>query len=108
MALNDPRTIPYKFRVFEYEHIAWLVDLSEHQFPCTATPHVYCEPLYYLDDDGRCEDVMPDAGLFTLDHMHALVLHELDWLDPGWTTAETDETDAWDVAREEANANHLI
>ena len=104
MGLNKSREIPFDFRVFGMDGIAWLVDWSERVYPCTATPHVYCEALYYLDGE---DDYLPLGSHFLERDMKGRELHEVD-LDPDDTSIDSNEHDAWDCAREEACANHII
>jgi hypothetical protein len=104
--LNAPRTIPYEFRVFALDDVAWLFDESSRTYPCTATPHVYAEPLYWLD--GECDELLPDAALFGASAVEALTTAPIDGLDQDGVSIETEESVAWDAAREEANANHRI
>lgn len=104
MTLNAPRTIPFDFRVFELDGIVWLFDDSSREYPCTATPHVYCEPLYCLDDsdlDGL------DGGLMLASQVQALETVQVP-LDSDATAPEVSDREAWDAAREEALANYLI
>lgn len=101
--LNDPRAIDYQFRVFLREDIVWLYDEASRTYPCTATPHIYAEPLY--DVDG--EDISGcSPGYFSVSR----------GADPAIAGSamvvsypkETTEYEAWDDAREEAHANHRI
>lgn len=105
MALNDPRAIPYAFRVFALDGVAWLYDDSSRSYPCTATAHIYAEPLYWLD--GECEEVLPDGALFLARDVETFDTLPLD-LDEDDVAVETQEQAAWDAAREEACANCRI
>lgn len=102
--LNAPRAIPFDFRVFALDGVAWLYDDSSRSYPCTATPHVYAEPLYWLD--GDCDEVLPDGALFTASIVEALDTVPIDMDDD--VAIETEEQAAWDAAREEACANCRI
>lgn len=104
VSLNKDRTIRFDFRVFALDGIAWLVDWSERTYPCTTTPHVYCEALYYLDGD---DDYLPDGSLFRASDIKESDLHGVD-LDPDDTSITTTEREAWDSAREEACGNCLV
>ena len=100
--MNETRTVPYDFRVFEMDGVVWLYDESSRTYPCTSTPHVYAEPLYACDGS----DIWPlDPGLFA-------VARGADPAFPGEAVmvipAEEEEREAWDDARGEAQANHLI
>lgn len=88
--LNAPRQIPYEFHVFEWDGMVWLFDQSERQFPCTAVPHIYAEPLYWVDSE--CDEPLRDGGLFLDDYQ----------------APDVPDQEAWDAAREEAHANHRI
>ena len=103
--LNQPRTIPYQFRVFQVDDIAWLTDMSEVTYPCTATPHLYCEALYTLSDSD--DYYLPDPSLFLERDVASRALHEVT-LHTDDELPETDSKTAWDAAREAANQNHLV
>jgi len=103
MSLNAKREIPFDFRVFEMEGTVWLVDWSERTYPCSTRPHNFCEPLYDLDG----EDYDHDPAYLLSSELDGLELIELD-LDPDDVGADTDEQEAWDTAREEAQGNHRI
>lgn len=111
MALNEPRKIPYDFRVFEQEGVAWLFDDSERQYPCTATPHVYAEPLYYTDREpssNGCDDPLPDPCLFLASDVARREHEKIDNLDADDVCPAADPQEAWDAARDEACANHRV
>lgn len=99
--LNAPRTIPYSFKVVELEGIVWLFDDSSRWFPCTATPHIYGEPLYSIADS---EDDLSwlDVALFTEEIVAKAKQVR------GEYPADMSEKDAWEAAREEAHANHIL
>jgi len=102
--LNQPRKTAYQFRVFQAADIAWLTDVSEVTYPCTATPHLYCEALYSLSDS---DDYLPDDALFLERDVASRTLHEVT-LHTDDALPETDSKTAWDAAREAANQNHLV
>lgn len=101
--LNSERTIPYAFRVFESDGIVWLFDDSARDFPCTATPHVYAEPLYALDDDL----LDYDGAYFLARDVERMETFPVP-LDADDTAPDVAEKEAWDAAREEAQANIII
>jgi hypothetical protein len=102
--LNAPRDIPYEFAVFERGGIVYLVDLSERTYPCTATPHYYCEPLY--DTDHGDEDLGGPAYFLTSDIDGIGTIHVP--MDEGNIVVGVLRTVAWATAREEATGNCLI
>jgi len=102
MALNDPRTIPYEFRVFRCDGWIWLYDNSSRSYPCTATPHVWAEALYA--DDGR-DEYHPDGSLFTAAQVEGFEQAAIDRLDPEDIAPNVSERDAWDTASEAACAD---
>ncbi len=134
--LNGPRAIPYDFRVIEWDHEVLLIDASEHTYPCSTRPHFYFESLYSLPPsrgDGchvpDCEGVVEENeweesfcpvcgceydGLSVIEPGLVLVsVVDLDKaikveLDSEHTHAGVSEREAWDAAREEANANHYL
>lgn len=102
MALNDPRTIPYDFRVVACDGLAWLIDDSERTYLCEATPSIYATPLYALDSSDI--DIGDATYLREAQVRDAIPLE----LDPEDIAADVDEVEAWDTAREEAHANHVL
>jgi hypothetical protein len=134
--LNAPRTVPYKFQVVEFDGIAWLFDNSTRTYICDRVPKILMEPLYatcpsedqecpkclagtigYENGEAVCrgecgstwvEDISglePDYfGEFSI---HGLTCYHVP-LDDEYITPDIDEKEAWDDAREEAHANHLI
>ena len=106
--LNEPRKLPYDFCVFLFDGIIYLVDKSEITYPCSTRAHYWCEPLYW--ENGAFNDLgeeLPDPCYILEsdideDEMISLQLDEDD-VDPS-----VDESEAWDLAREEAHSNHLI
>tara|TARA_R100001244_G_scaffold92856_1_gene70001 strand:- start:66 stop:386 length:321 start_codon:yes stop_codon:yes gene_type:complete len=106
MALNDKREIPYNFRVFRLHGVAWLCDWSARTYPCTTRPHLYCEGLY-LTNEKLLE--VPEWTYFRESTLigEDLPKHLVD-LDPEDTAFDVSEEDAWDAAREEAQANHYV
>ena len=100
MALNDPRTIDYDFKVFIANGWVWLFDDSERTYPCSTRAHVWAEPVYSQDDDDLD---YPDGGYFLATGVEREAVEVL-------TIDHTEETEAtaWDDAREEANANHRL
>ena len=117
--LNAPRTIPYAFRVFEREGWAWLYDESERTYCCSFQPSIYAEPLYPVPPKGCVDpeaydqdayDCPPEAGYFGTSRgadpaITGSIAIDLDSED---VAPDVSEHDAWDLAREEANANHRI
>jgi hypothetical protein len=111
VALNAPRTIPYAFRVVEYDGAAWLFDDSSRTFICSFQPTIFMEPLYplALTDEEHEEWYMshPDADYFdarTIERLPSVPV-------PLWEddiTPDVEEKIAWDTAREAAQANHLL
>lgn len=104
MSLNAPREIPFEFQVFALDEIAWLVDMSTRTYACSATPLAFCEPIYWLD--GEVDDILPDAGYFDMRMIEGLEKHPVPWEDD--PNLWENEHLAWDEAREEAHANHLV
>ena len=104
MALNAPRNVDYDFRVFEHEGIVYLYDESAREYPCTAAPHIYAEPLYAQDGsdiDGA------EPGLWRVAFRDKTPAMDgsapVDFVDKA-----IDEHEAWAEAREEAHANHRL
>lgn len=123
MALNDPRTIPYAFRVVELDGWVWLYDDSSRTYICSPTPTIFMEPLYpcpvppageewtdeqYERAHSDAYDSVPEADYWGADTIERLESIAIDNLDPDDTAPDTDEKTAWDAAREEANANCRI
>jgi len=108
MALNDPRTQDYNFKVFEDWGWVWLFDDSERTYPCTTRPHIWAEPVYPLcnteEEQYEAEGNPPDGGYYLSSAVGQMETIEVLVVDH---TEECDKT-AWDDAREEANANHPI
>ena len=102
--LNAPRDLPFAFRVVAFDGVAWLYDDSSRTYPCTATPHIYMEPLYAI---GHEDVYLPDAGLFRACDIESRPSHEVP-LDSEYTAIDAAPVSAWDAAREEAQANCLI
>jgi hypothetical protein len=100
MALNDPRTIPYNFRVFAFDGWCWLYDDSERTYICSATPMIYAESLYPLGDDDDAYDYRPDPDYFGASDIERMESFEI-----GTAPEDEDRESAWDDAREEANGN---
>lgn len=114
--LNAPREIPYEFRVFRLDSYVWLFDASSRSFPCTAVPHIYAEPLYGICEEicddpdectGDCLTLPETSGLFLARDVEKRESFAVE-LDDEYTNPKADEREAWEVAREEANANHRI
>jgi hypothetical protein len=41
--MNEPRTIPYDFKAARLEGELIVFDDSAREYPCAATPHIWCE-----------------------------------------------------------------
>ena len=107
MALNEPRFIPYEFRVFEFDGLVWLYDASERTYPCTATPHIYAEPLYcnmpeHAESGCDCS-AFGEGALFQERDVDAFKSFAVCTI-----AASVPEREAWDDAREDANGNCRI
>jgi len=100
MALNEPRKIPFDFRVVEFDGYVWLYDNSERSYLCSAQPTIWLEPLYEVDGDSEDypDPCYVDAGAKCFEGSQKVLNAE----------AEEDPKDAWDSAREEAQANHIL
>lgn len=136
MALNDPRTIPYDFRVLLFNNEVFLYDDSSRTYPCSTTPHVYIEALYSIrpevgsecplckcgtvqgswDEDPRCAGECgtvfdglswSEPGYLTEAQLSRCVQEPV-LLDPEDVAADVPRKDAWDAAREAAQANHCL
>ena len=134
--LNAPREIPYEFRVVLHDFVVWLYDDSERTYCCTATPSVWMEALYhFLPEEGaECPGCKSGTISYNEDRDEAactgecgsiwgLELPDPDYFSEGALQSEQNRAvplapdevafdvpkkDAWDSAREAANANHLI
>ena len=106
MALNDPREIPYEFRVVAFDDWAWLYDNSERTFICDTWPKIYMEALYALEE-GEHELYPPEPNYFHAHSIEALESFPLE-LESEEVRADVERQEAWDTAREEANANHVL
>ena len=111
MALNDPRTIPFAFRVVALDGCVWLYDDSSRTYACSSSPLIWAEPLYTLDldedDDGA--ELLPDPNYWAASTIEQLDSEPLDLdLDPDDISPDTCERYAWDAAREAAHADHRI
>lgn len=104
MALNDKREIPYNFRVFKLHGVAWLCDWSTRAYPCTSTPHIFCEGLYFTNNDMAD---LPECTYFRESTLVGLDAPVLD-LDPDDIAFDVPEETAWDAARGEAQSNHYV
>ena len=102
MTLNAPRTLPFAFRVVEIDGWAWLFDDSERTYICSANPTIWAEPLYSID--GDYEEEYPESSYFGASDPAFAKAEEV----PVEFGADADDVEAWDDAREEANANHVI
>lgn len=136
MALNDIRTIPYNFRVLLFDNEVFLYDDSSRTYPGSTTPHVYIEALYsvvpevgsecpvckcgtvqgYDGEDPYCAgecgavfDGLPwsEPGYLTEAQLSRCVQEPVP-LDPEDVAADVPWLDAWDAAREAAQANHCL
>jgi hypothetical protein len=100
--MNEPRTIPYAFRVVEIDGLVWLYDDSERTYICSQIPMVYCEALGAVDSDD--ESYYPDADYFAASEVTRHPWREV----PVTLGVDVTHDEAWDVAREEATANSLL
>lgn len=101
MALNAPRAAPYEFRTFMLDGWLWIYDASARVYPCTATAHVYAEPITRGGpEDDEEEFSYPDPILLLARDVDMIRTDECLIVD-----ADEPETDAWDAAREEAQGN---
>ncbi len=91
MGLNDPREIPYEFRTFQFDGEAWLVDWSSRSYPCTATPHVWAQPV---TDRGHVNGALFIAS--TVERRYGL--SPVEGIDPDDLGADVAEDVAWDAA----------
>lgn len=105
--LNAPREIPYEFKVFELDEVVWLFDESSRSFPCTAVPHIYAEPLYWTNQDYDGEPMPLDGSLFRARDVEKLASQSVELWDED-ISPDIPDQEAWDSAREEAQANHYI
>jgi len=102
---EEERTLPYRFRVFEYDETVWLYDANERMHPCTAVPHYDAVPLY---DTGQGDGMTQrEPGMFLAKNVDrytsvAVELHDEE------VAPDVPRPAAWDAAREEANANHYL
>jgi len=104
MALNDPRTIPYAFRVVEIDGEVYLYDDSSRTYCCSATPAIFVEHLY-----GLTEEWAEDPYYFDPSYFDARTIERLESIPvPVDCPADMTEEEAWDAAREEARGNCLI
>ena len=99
--MNEPRTTPFEFRVFIADRIVWLFDDSERTYLCSTQPSIYAEPLYALN--GEDLEIGVEADYFS-----ARTIAQLETTPIDTYAADTDDKEAWDDAREEANANHRL
>ncbi len=100
--LNQARTVPYDFRVFERDGAVWLFDNSCRTYICSSEPTIWAEPLYWVD--GECDDILHDSGYFAARAIDVENCPKIE-LDVGM---DAPEKETWDDAREEAHANHRI
>ena len=103
--LNQPRAVPYDFQVVAIDGWAWLFDDSERTYICSQTPMIWLEPLY--SEEGDDYDYPPDSTYYPAAFVKSQTCVGVD-VDPDYIGADVDHREAWDAAREEANANHLI
>ena len=102
--LNAPREIDYDFRVVEFCQWVWLYDDSERIFPCTSTPHVHIEALYWNGDEDDDPGYLPEPGVLTVAQLKDLPTGDI----PVECPMTMKYREAWDEAREEASANHQL
>lgn len=117
--LNASRDIPYQFKVVLFDEWVWLYDDSVRTYIASSTPTMYLEPLYYvgpariLEGDDEAEEPPDWDGPYPdPTYLSAYSFGELETadvsLDEEWTAPTCPEADAWDAAREEARANHIL
>lgn len=132
--LNAPRELPYDFHVVAIDGEVWLYDKSEHVHACSLTPCYDMEPLYALGVEAGDECSLCHHGLIqdedppTCGGLCGTVFDGLAWsepclrnvrevlrlesikveLDNEYISPSVPRREAWDAAREEANANHLL
>ena len=104
MALNAPRTIPFDFRVVEWDGWIWLFDDSERTYICSAQPMIWIAPLYPVEQDDDSGFEYPDPDYISASDEAFAKAGKV----PVEFGADADSTEAWDDAREEANANYLL
>jgi hypothetical protein len=102
--LNAPREIPYDFRVTEKDGWAWLFDDSSRTYACSATPLIYCEALYAVDEDDDWDGTYPDPGYWAASDIDVKSAPKV----PVSCAHGVPRQDAWDLASEEAQANCLL
>lgn len=102
---NEPREIPYEFRVVAFDNWCWLYDASERTFACSATPLHSLVPLYPLFDPEEWSE--PDPILVSVSTIAALDTRPVP-LAAEYTAADVSEDSAWEAAHEEACANCIL
>ena len=105
MALNDPRTQLYAFKIFEANGVVHLFDDSTRDYLCSAEACIWVEPIYWVD--GECENVLPETGYWSARKVARLVVLTVPLHDDDIGIGVPEEM-AWDAAREEAHANHQL
>lgn len=125
MALNQPRSIPYAFRVCEFDGWVWLYDDSSRTFIASLTPTIFVEPLYpvpsppegieWTDEQREAAymdayDSVPDS-----DYYEARFIERFSWVaiplnddEEAADWSEDGERIAWDSARDSAVSNCRI
>ena len=108
--LNDARKVPYEFRVVEIYGWVWLYDNSERSFVCDQVPKIYLESLYPVEDDGTGASWLdvPEEDYFGAVEIEKLPSFAVLTRHPDDFAPSAPRREAWDAAREEANANRLI
>lgn len=104
MSLNDPRTIPYSFRVVEMEGVVWLYDDSERTYICSQVPCIFAEPLYALDEGV---EELPGGDYWQAKDIENRESFPVP-VDPEYTGPLVPYQDAWDAAYQAATSNHII
>ena len=102
--LNAPREIAYDFRVIEKDGWVWLFDNSSRTYPCSATAHIYCAPLYAVDAGDDWDGLYPDSGLWRAADIDTENAPRV----PVECPFDMDRQEAWDTATAEAQAYCLI